>query len=67
MLATIKRRTQSEIERAAELTRVEREPSRDESSASRLSTIESTSSMDDDPELLEEPGSETEDVFEHNQ
>ena len=71
MLATLKRRQQAEIEKNSELTReltrVERESqssfSEEPCKNGRLSTIESTSTIDDDLELLEEPLSDSEDVF----
>lgn len=52
-MTTTMKRTNSEIERDKELTRVEREHE------------SSTSSCQDDPDLHEEPNSDTEDVFEN--
>ena len=67
MMASMRRRTNSDFERTAELTKVEREPTGSVRETRSESHRESTTSCSfDDQELLEEVTSDTEDVFETN-
>lgn len=66
MIASMqRRRINSDFERTQELTKVEREPLGSRETRSESHRESTTSSINDETEILEEISSDTEDVFEN--